>query len=288
MDTGTLILRQDPDGGWPYMRGKSCTEPTVYAIMAMLAAGENASATRGLKWLAQIQRRDGGWPVQPAVDQSSWVTALVALLPPERVGPVAHARAIRWLVGTTGEETSTSFRFRKWLLGIPIPPDQQASGWPWVPGASAWVGPTSLAIMALEQEDKRDARAGIRARIDEGRQFLLHRACANGGWNHGGTHSPGYEPLPYPETTGMALAALRGVKSPKVELSLKLARSYLAECRSADAFNWLRLGLLAHGWLPAGFCPPRELAARTVPEVALDFAVTAAAGGSPIFWTQNA
>jgi hypothetical protein len=287
MDTGALTIKQNPDGGWPYMRGQSCTEPTVYAIMAMLAAGESASAARGLTWLTRTQRQDGGWPVQPAVDQSSWVTALVALLPPEQLGSAAHARAIRWLVGSVGQESRFFLRFREWLLGITPLLDEKTAGWPWVPGTAAWVGPTSLAIMALEREDRRCQAAGLRARIDAGRMFLLARVCSKGGWNYGGVRAFGYESNSYPETTGMALAALRGVKSPKVELSLKVARNYLAECRSADAFNWLRLGLLAHGSLPAGACPPRELAPRTVPDIALDFAVTAVAGGSPIFWTEN-
>jgi hypothetical protein len=284
MDTGVLIGKQNPDGGWPYVRGKSCTEPTVYAVMALLAAGEEVSSARGLRWLRATQRRDGGWPAQTGVDQSNWVTALAALLPPDRLGAAAHARAVRWLVGTIGEESSFFYHMREWLVGVPIPPDQRVAGWPWVPGSAAWVGPTSLAILALEQQDRRGARAGIRERIEGGRQFLLYRMCTNGGWNHGGVRPLGYESNPYPETTGMALAALRGVKSAKVELSLKLAREYLAHCHSADALNWLRLGLLAHDRLPAGFCPPAEVAYRTVPESSLDFLVAAVADGSPLFW----
>jgi len=54
----------------------------------------------------------------------------------------------------------------------------------------------------------------------------------------------------------MALAALRGVRSPGHQRGLAVARRFLGECRSADALNWLRLGLLAHGQLPAGYCHP--------------------------------
>ena len=47
-----LVLRkQNRDGGWPYARGTSWTEPTVYAILALLAAGEGGPAQRGLEWL---------------------------------------------------------------------------------------------------------------------------------------------------------------------------------------------------------------------------------------------
>ena len=92
----------------------------------------------------------------------------------------------------------------------------------------------------------------------------------DGGWNHGSVRALGYESKPYPETTGMALAALRGVRAPQVERSIVVARQFLAECRSADAQNWLRLGLIAQGQLPAGYCRPQDLSFRTVPEVSLD------------------
>ena len=62
MPLETLIQRQNSDGGWPYVRGVSWTEPTVYAILALLAAGEDTLAGRGVEWLRSIQRPDGGWP----------------------------------------------------------------------------------------------------------------------------------------------------------------------------------------------------------------------------------
>jgi len=74
----------------------------------------------------------------------------------------------------------------------------------------------------------------------------------------------GYDCFPYPETTGMALAALRGVQSSGTERGLAVARRFLGECRSADALNWLRLGLLAHGQLPAGYCHPVAVENRTL------------------------
>ncbi len=284
MDKGALIGKQNADGGWPYVRGKSWTEPTIYAVMALLAAGEDEPAERGLRWIAGMQRPDGGWPPQAAVDQSIWVTALAALLPPERLGARTHARAIRWLVGTIGEESGVLYRMREWLLGLSVPPEERLAGWPWVPGSAGWVGPTSLAILALEGESRRSGAVGVRERIAGGRQFLLHRMCASGGWNHGGVRPLGYDTNPYPETTGMALAALRGTRSSRIDLSLELAKKYLSQCRSADALNWLRLGLLAHGQLPEGFCPPAEIAYRTVPERSLDILVGAVAGGSRLLW----
>jgi hypothetical protein len=283
MSIDALVSKQNPDGGWSYVRGKSWTEPTVFAVMALLAAGERDAADRGLRWLAASQRRDGGWAPQPGVDQSTWVTGLVALLPPGAVGSSRHAAAINWLMGTSGLETSFEYRMREWLLGNRRLDETEFAGWPWVPGAAAWVGPTSIAILALAKEQLRRPSGAITDRVEDGRRFLLRRMCENGGWNHGSARPLGLEGEPYPETTGMALAALRGVQSPKVGKAVAVARKFLAQCRSADAMNWLRLGLLAHGELPEGYCRPQQLACRTIPETALDTLLAARDGGH-IFW----
>jgi hypothetical protein len=108
--------------------------------------------------------------------------------------------------------------------------------------------------------------------------------CMGGGWNHGSARALGYEADPYPETTGMALAALRGVRSPAIERALGVAGRFLSECRSADALNWLRIGLMAHGRMPDGYCPPPELARRTLPETSLDMLVARSRNTKDIFW----
>jgi squalene cyclase len=284
MSIDRLIGKQNPDGGWPHVRGKSWTEPTVYAVLALWSAGEKQAAGRGLAWLRAAQREDGGWSPQPGIDESNWTTGLVALLPPEAIGPKIHAEAIAWLMGTTGHETSFDYRLRQWLLGVPKLRQMEFAGWPWVPGTAAWVGPTSVAILALEKEYARRPLAGVRERIEEGRRFLLVRACDEGGWNHGSVGAFGYASKPYPETTGMALAALRGVRAPQVTAALAIARQFLADCRSADAQNWLRLGLSAHAALPPRYCVPEGLSFRTVPETSLELLLSGANTGEGVFW----
>ena len=284
MSTELLVSRQNPDGGWSYSRGTSRTEPTVYAILALLAAGETECSTRGLAWLRRYQLRDGGWPPQPGLDDSTWVTSLVALLPRERLGAAAHERAIAWLLGLQGVETSRSYRLRQWLLGVGVPPENEFPGWPWFPGTAAWVGPTSLAILALDKEHSRKPSEDLRRRIEDGRNFLLRRACAEGGWNHGSVRALGYESLPYPETTGIALAAMRGVRARPVSLSIAVAQRFLGECRSADACNWLRIGLLAHGQLPADYARPSNITARTLTEVSLDLLAVETQNGKGTLW----
>ncbi len=284
MSIAVLIGKQNRDGGWPYVRGSSWTEPTAYAVMSLLAGGEREPAQRGIAWLRRTQRADGGWSPREDVEESTWATALVALLPPEAIGERAHRAAIGWLMATTGFESTFGFRLREWLLGNRPRRDNEFPGWPWFPGAAAWVGPTSIAILALEKEHRRQPLPGIRQRIDAGRQFLLVRACGEGGWNHGSVRALGVESKPYPETTGMALTALRGVGAPQVQAAIGVARRFLSDCRSVDAQNWLRLGLIAHGELPTGSCRPWDLAVRTVPEASLDLLTSIAAEGRNPLW----
>ena len=69
-----LEAHQNPDGGWgedlrsyddPSWagRGESTASQTAWALLALLAAGDGdgAAAARGIRWLAQTQRPDGGW-----------------------------------------------------------------------------------------------------------------------------------------------------------------------------------------------------------------------------------
>jgi hypothetical protein len=108
--------------------------------------------------------------------------------------------------------------------------------------------------------------------------------CHEGGWNHGSVRPLGYESRPYPETTGLVLAALRGVRSSSIDLALAAAQRFLVECHSADAFNWLRLGLMAHNQLRDNVPAPADLPRRSVPEVSLDLVASAAIRGKDVLW----
>jgi hypothetical protein len=264
-----LLKKQNPDGGWPYLHGGSWTEPTVYAVLALLAAGETAQWKRGIAWILRTRRSDGGWASRPGVGESSWVTALAALIPEESLGQAAHAGAIEWLVPVQGENTTPVYRLRQWLLGKSDSMDEYNPGWPWTPGAAAWVGPTAMAVVALESEHKRRPSARVAARAQAGQNFLMAHMCHEGGWNHGSTDAWGYDAPPYPETTGMGLLAMGRIRWHGMEQALSMGRKFLAETRSADAQNWLRLGLAAQGELPQGYAPPEGIANRTEPEVAL-------------------
>jgi hypothetical protein len=175
------------------------------------------------------------------VDQSTWVTALIGLL------PIEETSTIDWLLRQTGRETTLAYRLRQRLLGFQPGSEANASGWPWFPGSAAWVTPTALTILALEKIPRQEFTDEIEGRVESGRRFLLSHMCADGGWNHGSSHVLGYESDSYPETTGQALLALRGSRAPKIPQAIAAAERHLQRCRSAEGLAWLQMGLLAHG-----------------------------------------
>jgi len=274
---------ENPDGGWPYRKGSSWTEPTVYALLAH-QAGRTAAARSGAAaaWLCAAQQPDGGWTPCPLVAQSTWVTALVALLPPETIGAGRHARAVKWLVDQSGMESSLVFRLTSLLRDGKVPNGSDLSGWPWFPGTAAWVTPTCLGILALRKCYWRRPSTDLRERIDKAQAFLLSRRCADGGWNHGSARALGYDVGSYPETTGQALLALAGTPPAKLEASFRQAQRFLREQRSSAGAAWLRLGLLAHQQLPAD-APLFTMPCRTVPDTALTVIASAAEQGYNVF-----
>jgi Prenyltransferase and squalene oxidase repeat len=251
-----LLGRQNADGGWSYFRGGSWTEPTCYALLALAASGtgHEAEVRRGMDWLKRCQRPDGGFAPRESVKESTWVTALPLLLPPRTQG-FDRAKAEAWTLEQTGRESGWVYRLRSWMLGADSSTGSMSfDGWPWYPGAAAWVGPTALSVLALQKLVKRGggpaSSSDLNKRIDQGLNYLLARRCRDGGWNHGSTRALGYDSDSYPETTGLALLALHGLNNPNVNEGLARGEQHLAACQSSEGVSWLRLGLGAHGRAP--------------------------------------
>jgi len=240
-----LLACQNPDGGWPYREGSSWTEPTAYALLALASSGEVSSAagSRALAWLKKNQRADGGWQPHESIDESTWVTALVLLLPDVMLAQLNTSAALQWLLSKTGRESSWTRRLRLALITGHVDP-KTPDGWPWFPDTAAWVAPTSISVLALRKAWKRDARSEIQDRIHQGQEFLFSRICADGGWNHGGSKALGYDGPSYPETTGLALFALKGLPPSRLARSVERAEQHLRACVSLEAASWLQLGLL--------------------------------------------
>ena len=240
-----LLRSQNADGGWSYRpSGSSWTEPTCLAVLALGSApGEHAK--RGLDWLVSQRRSDGGWGPRTGVAESTWVTAL-GLITMYKAGRAGSGdAALRWLTAAAGAESNWIVRLRSFLLGGGKGGDDTSNqGWPWYPGASAWVAPTSTALLALDRIHRLHPNAALLQRSREGKVFLLARRCADGGWNHGSSRALGYDGPSYAETTGMALLALAG--EPGVpRQSIDRAVEHLNRCRGVEAWSWLQMGLCA-------------------------------------------
>jgi len=242
----TILRLQNKDGGWPYARGLSWTEPTLYAALVLKASSADRTAmARALRWVGTQQRPDGGFSPCQAVEQSTWVTSLVLLFSPEDFGEPCYRHALDWVLRQTGQETSWIYRLR---LRLDSQEDRfQSSGWPWFPGAASWVSPTSTAIVGLRHAQLYSSNEAIGQRIEEGRRFLITHTCEDGGWNHGSDHALGYSAESYPETTGAALLALRGMPRAQLSKSIQRAKTLAATCSFSEGWSWLRMGLAAQG-----------------------------------------
>ena len=274
----TIQASQDSSGGWGFRGGAPSTELTALCLLAIRATSERSGAIdRGEKWLQSIQRSDGGWPPYPNVGESTWLTALAVLA----LG-LNHAysddRGVSWLVGQTGRESSFVYRLRTTLLGGTQILEEGVAGWPWYPGTATWVSPTSYSLFALSAAQRRRPTPEVADRINQGRRYLLVRVCHDGGWNHGSSRALGYDSDSYPETTGLALAALHGHQSPEVTAGIAAARRHLDGCRSLNGMAWLTLGLLSHGEsVPADIL--NSAACRDTADAAIFLLASAAIGG---------
>ncbi len=238
-----------------------------------------------MAWLRAAQRPDGGWPPCPSVTQSTWVTATAALLPSDALGHASHASAVNWLMGQTGKETSFAYRLRGELAGNGAGTDEPRRGWPFFPGAAAWVTPTAFGVLALEKARRDEISGALQQRILVGREFLLDRICKDGGWNYGRSSVLGVDAPSYPETTGQALLALNEVRSPKLDAAIIAARDQARACQSSEGLSWLQLGLRAHGVVPIG--PERKLESRDVIDSALSILAQSAMRGRNIFLERS-
>jgi hypothetical protein len=260
-----LLAAQNADGGWPYVAGgRSWLEPTAYAMLA-LDAYRPARGALEAAWrrLRSWQRPDGAWNPAEGVEAAHWTTALAVLLHSirgEREEPLR--RGVDWLIAVDGAEN----RWWKRLLYRARPDSQiynpSLTGWPWLAGTSSWVEPTALAMLALGRAAARlgqERRQAVRARLELAERMLLDRRAVDGGWNYGNRIVLGEKLPSYPETTAVALLALRGAAEFDPRPGLEAARRHWHATRSRLARAWLAICLRSYGaappsedWPPAG------------------------------------
>lgn len=239
-----------PDGGFGVRAGlPSRTEPTALALLALADdADAESSVASALGWLRAVQHPDGGWPLGADVPEPSWAGAL-AVLALARLGEEGRARrGAAWLLEREGRRPGWRARMVQRLrTRRVVDQDPSLRGWPWTDGASSWVEPTAYALLALRSLAPELPR-GARARIEEGEQLLLDRMCPGGGWNYGNSVVLDVALEPYPDTTALALLALRDhAEAEPQRRSLAALEHMLGEHHSGLALSWSILCLEAYG-----------------------------------------
>jgi len=273
-----LLNSRNADGGWPSHRGRSWTEPTALALLALqgtVVPSEVRSYTAS--WLVRHQSTDGGWPPCAAVPTSTWVTSLALLaLAQERNNSESCVRGVRWLSSQVYPELGPFQSFLQNSLGIS--PSRAPGSAPWFPGTAGWVIPTALSILAL-------SRWSEQSTVRRAQDYLLFRRCADGGWNHGGSSQRSETAPSYPETTGLALLALHDHQSRDLEPTLGLAEHLLLKPESNEGLCWLLMGLAAHGIRKEE--SPWSYRSKKTQDIALQLITTQALSGRNPF-LQNA
>jgi hypothetical protein len=229
-------------GGLPYYRGGGpSVETSILTLLALSSSGaEGPEAKRLLAWISELQNPDGSVGLGPAHrDQGIWLTApaAVAFL---RFGlKEARDRALGFVSSIVSKTLPNDPSVRQ---------DNTIVGWPWVRDTFGWVEPTAWSVIALTV----GGLAG-HPRAVEGRRFLLDRQIPSGGWNYGNPGLNDRELLPFWDTTGLALVALRGpANSARVRPSLDLLEKCQEKVESLCGLSWAALGLESGGRDTAG------------------------------------
>ncbi|MHB8094868.1 MAG: hypothetical protein ACYDH0_07990 [Candidatus Aminicenantales bacterium] len=230
----SLVL---PDGGLPYYRGgESSAEPTILAALALNAAAAKEERLKPLlACLRGLQNPDGSVGIGSRYrDQGLWLTAPAAIVF-RRFGLEDNLRkAIDFLLATKSVTLANNPRFKQ---------DNTLLGWPWVRGTFGWVEPTAWAVLGLVLSGN-----GAHPRANEGRRLIWDREIGSGGWNYGSPELDDTELLPFWDTTGLALVALReGTEPAKVRKSLDLLEKNRGKIESLRGLAWVVLALEAYG-----------------------------------------
>jgi len=265
-----LANRQNADGGWPAAAsGESATEPTAWALRALVAARNAASPGASpirshegaVGWLVERQSPEGSWPISDRVPERGASTSLAALALAATGDAGLLDRSVtaaEWLLEHPGKQVS--WRTRLWLRWNPdrnpLEMDLAVRGWPWLEGMWGWIEPTSTALMLFRRLRDRLDGSSVTAAIADGEAMLLDRTCPGGGWNHGLGRSHDEDLWPYPDTTAFALLALGpGRPEPAVREGLAALEEMLRApvSRLASALGILVAGAFATdpGVLPA-------------------------------------
>jgi hypothetical protein len=189
-------------------------------------------------------------------------------------------RTIARLVATVGAEGGFLFQVHHWMHPEINDIDSTLQGWPWRPGTASWIEPTAHTVIALRNiaawlgRRNTPSYLGLTRRVHVAQQMIVSRRASDGGWNCGTRRVWDVDVPSYPETTALALIALRGIPDIDLNSSLTLGRRYAAETRSALARAWLQIALPMYGVTvaaqPSGARPSQDILLAAVQCIAED------------------
>ena len=235
--------RAFPGGGYSANPGGQFrVDATAWGIIASEAAGLGREILElHRSRLIREQEPDGRVCLSPGRHESYWPTALAVLA--WRDSPANHGAlelAARFLLGTTGIHFSKQ-------SNSPAAHDPGLRGWPWIENTHSWIEPTAMCVLALRMTGH-----GHHDRVKEAVHMVLDRQLPNGGWNYGNVLVFGQELRPMPESTGVALTALREVVDGSlVAKSLDYLQGEVHRARTPISLGWSLLGLAAWGRHPS-------------------------------------
>lgn len=265
-----LMAAQNADGGWGYFAGKrSWLEPTVYGLLALHQQMDQPLWNRGWELVRSWQLPDGSWRPNEQVVEPHWSTALaVTLHCARRQYDTQFQRGVEWLLDARGEESTNLSRFAGMFVANNIGHDRKFAGWPWLPGTTSWIEPTSHALVALKRAAPQIPSRELRRRVTLAEGMILRRRCADGGWNYGSRAALGIDLPSYPETTALALLGLQSCGEADLSQDLIRAQELWLQCGSRLGRAWLAISLRNFGInLPED---DRELAKNDILATALE------------------
>jgi len=155
--------------------------------------------------------------------------------------------AQKWLVDARGHESHWLWRWKFRTVDTKVRLDPDKFGWPWTPGTTSWVIPTSFALLALKRCSPIPRPEDVAFRIQRGTEMLFDRACPAGGWNAGNGVAFGVALAAHLDATAIALLALQDEKPNEViGRGLDWLRREVAGCSSPFSLGWAGLALAAY------------------------------------------
>ena len=228
---------------WSYHAGGSAaTEPTALSALALLAHQRLEAARNPLRWLVEVQAKDGSLGITKAQASPGWPTslALLAWLEAERTAefhgqfrPPIDA-SLAWTFKVEGKPLDRT---------PALAHDSTLIGWPWVETTHSWVEPTALAALALKA-----AGQAQHPRTREAIRLLTDRLLPDGGCNYGNTFVFGQHLRPHVQPTGVCLLALAGEAdaSGRIAASVDYLRRTVPDQTATASLCYGAMGLAAH------------------------------------------